>query len=75
MTLAIDSSRGRLHTITPPKGACLSVSNAFSHASLKLSPSSAQPTPQGLVCLSIATVGLTNSETNCEAAAISITFV
>ena len=64
ITLANASSKGRLQTITPPKGACLSVSKAFSHASLNPSPSSAQPTPHGFVCFKIATVGLKNSETN-----------
>ena len=44
---------GRLQTMTPPKGACRSVSKAFSQASRRSSSPSAQPTPQGLVCLRI----------------------
>src|SRR2546429_3474569 len=32
MTLASDSSISRLQMMMPPKGACLSVANAFSHA-------------------------------------------
>ena len=44
--------------IIPPKGACLSVANALFHA---LRRSASEPTPHGLVCFSIATVGSSNS--------------
>ena len=47
-------SSGRFVAIIPPKGAWRSVANAFSHASHKVTPC---PTPQGLVCLRMATVG------------------
>ena len=42
----------------PPKGACLSVANALFHA---LRRSASEPTPHGLVCFRIATVGSSNS--------------
>jgi hypothetical protein len=44
---------GRLVMMIPPKGACLSVANALSHASRR---SGSLPTPHGFVCLRIATV-------------------
>ena len=55
-------------SIMPPKGACLSVAKAFSHASRK---SSSVPTPQGLVCFKIATVGSSNSAIRLVAALMS----
>ncbi len=58
IAFATGRSSGRLQMIIPPKGACLSVAKAFSHASRK---SGSLPTPQGLVCLRIATVGSENS--------------
>lgn len=54
-TRARPSVIGRLTTITPPKGACVSVSKAFCHA-LRRS-SSSWPTPQGFVCFKMPTVG------------------
>ena len=54
IALASASSIGRLQTMMPPNGACLSVANAFSHASRK---SGSLPTPHGFVCFRIATVG------------------
>ena len=55
MACASGSSIGRLQTMIPPNGACLSVANAFSQASRR---SASEPTPHGLVCFRIATVGL-----------------
>ena len=73
MTRAVASSKGLFMTITPPKGACLSVSKALSHASR--SESDETPTPHGLVCLSIARAGLRNSVMRSAAASISRMFV
>ena len=52
-------------TMMPPNGARLSVRNAFSQASRK---SASLPTPQGLVCLRIATIGSLNSAISSAAA-------
>jgi hypothetical protein len=58
IAFATGRSSGRLQMMMPPNGACLSVANAFNHASRK---SGSLPTPQGLVCFRIATVGSKNS--------------
>ena len=52
------SSTGRLAMMMPPKGAARSVAKAFSQAKARFS---SLPTPHGLVCLRIATVGFPNS--------------
>ena len=62
------SVSGRLQMMMPPKGACLSVANALSHASRR---SGSLPTPQGLVCLRMATVASSNSPMSCAAAEMS----
>jgi hypothetical protein len=51
----------------PPKGACLSVAKALSHASALRSGS--LPTPHGLVCLRMATVGSVNSSMSSDGGA------
>ncbi len=51
MTRASPMPRGRLQTMTPPKGAWRSVSKAFSQARRR--SFSSAPTPQGLVCFRI----------------------
>ena len=68
MAFASGSSIARLQTMIPPNGACLSVANAFSHASRR---SGSVPTPQGLVCFRIATVGSSNSPIKLVAALMS----
>jgi len=68
IALARSRVTGWLQMMTPPNGACLSVANAFSHASRR---SESVPTPQGLLCLRIATVGLENSEIRAAAALMS----
>ena len=62
------SSSGRLQMMMPPNGACLSVANALSQAARK---SASLPTPHGLVCLRIATVGASNSAIRFAAALMS----
>ena len=54
MASAHAPSSGRFTAMMPPNGACLSVANALSHASRKFAP---WPTPHGLVCFKIASVG------------------
>ena len=72
-TRARPSVIGRLTTITPPKGACVSVSKAFCHA-LRRS-SSSWPTPQGFVCFKMPTVGRRNWVISSAAPSMSSTFV
>ena len=62
MARASGSVSGRLQIMMPPKGACLSVAKALSHATFR---SGSDPTPHGLVCFRIATVGSGNSSISC----------
>ena len=68
ITLASDSSISRLQIMMPPKGACLSVANAFSQAWRR---SESLPTPHGLVCFKIATVASSKSQIKLVAALMS----
>ena len=72
IALANGSSIERLQTMIPPKGACLSVANAFSQA---LRRSTSEPTPHGFVCFKIATVGCENSAIRSVAALMSRTLL
>src|SRR5439155_809877 len=62
------SSISRLQIMMPPKGACLSVANAFSQAWRR---SESLPTPHGLVCFKIATVASSKSQIKLVAALMS----
>ena len=67
--LAVFSKITSFSAITPPKALTGSHVKAFKYASLRLSP---MATPHGLACLIIAHAGLTNSETNSNAAFVSL---
>ena len=60
------ASSVRFTAMMPPNGACLSVANALSQASRNVFPC---PTPQGFVCLRIASVGESFSNSVIRAAA------
>jgi hypothetical protein len=66
MAVAHAPSSGWFTAMMPPKGACLSVANALSHASRRFAP---WPTPHGLVCFRIASVGASSRNSAMSAAA------
>ena len=68
-TVAVSASSGRFMAMMPPKALIGSAANAVCHAATRFSPLA---TPQGLACLIMAIVGLSNSATSSKAASVSL---